>query len=657
MLVADGRLEESDGAYRPVGELGELAIPDTLRSLIASRLDGLDTADRTLLQRGAVLGQTFTADTLAAVSDGGADLEARLKRLVRREILYVQADPRSPERGQYGFVQSLIREVAYGMLSRRERRERHLAAARHFEALGDDELAGVLASHYVAALRASEPGAEADSVAAQARIALRGAADRAGALGAYGQAANHLRTALEVTTADADRADLLERLANALDNDGHYGEAVESARAAMDAYRVAERPESVARVVVVLAASLLHGGRPVDAAVAVTDALPAATNNPELRARLLSRLSRAHMVNQRADASVAAADEALAIAEAHEMVDVVAETLNNKGAALDQLGRWREATLLMEGAFKFAESAASPEVYLRIANNLASVLGADDPQRAVQVLRTAIDLGRRWGIRSGLNFMTNHLAVTIFHTGGDFDEAEQLLVRGYEEAGDDADRALLMGNVVLFRLVRRAADESDIERWKDLAAAWESRALESFSTAIRATSAHSRGDLAAAHRGYDDAVRIEPLDYASLGFLLDTSIALGDEALIRDAAARNLAIVHTGRVPKMSKSWAAASLKAIDGEPSQAVAAFAEVDQLAGEIGYEFWRAVAALDALTLLPERTELRAAAEAAVIAFEKWQAAPYIERAKAALAKASALTPERNQLAPQDAATVPA
>src|SRR5258705_12917289 len=64
MLVADGRLNEADGAYTPAGELGELAIPDTLRSLIASRLDGLDPADRSLLQRAAVLGQTFTAETI-----------------------------------------------------------------------------------------------------------------------------------------------------------------------------------------------------------------------------------------------------------------------------------------------------------------------------------------------------------------------------------------------------------------------------------------------------------------------------------------------------------------------------------------------------------------------------------------------------------------
>ena len=195
-LVADGRLVREGATYRPAGALGELAIPETLRSLIASRLDALDPADRSLVADAAVLGQSFTPAGLAAISGpDAAELEPRLRGLVRREIFEVEADPRSPERGQYGFVQSLIREVAYGTLAKRERRTRHLAAARYFEALGEDELAGALASHYLAAHEASAEGAEADAVAIQARLALSGAADRAVALGGHEQAVAFLRSA------------------------------------------------------------------------------------------------------------------------------------------------------------------------------------------------------------------------------------------------------------------------------------------------------------------------------------------------------------------------------------------------------------------------------------------------------------------------------
>ena len=157
-------------------------------ALIASRLDALPPEERALIADAAVLGQSFTAAGLAAVAGASTSaLEPRLRALVRRELLRVEANPRSPEHGNYTFVQALIREVAYGTLARPERKVRHLAAARWFEALGDDELAGALAGHYVAALRNSPEGPEADALATQARLTLRGAADRAGALGSHAQ--------------------------------------------------------------------------------------------------------------------------------------------------------------------------------------------------------------------------------------------------------------------------------------------------------------------------------------------------------------------------------------------------------------------------------------------------------------------------------------
>ena len=178
-LLADGRIQRNGDLYEPIGDLTTITVPDSLRSLIASRLDALEPADRTLLQDASVLGQVFSADALTAITGATDDLEPRLRALVRRELLEIEADPRSPERGQYRFVQSLIQEVAYGTLARRDRRSRHLAVARHYEGIGDDEMAGALASHYLAARDASDEGAEADAVSAQARLALTGAADRA----------------------------------------------------------------------------------------------------------------------------------------------------------------------------------------------------------------------------------------------------------------------------------------------------------------------------------------------------------------------------------------------------------------------------------------------------------------------------------------------
>ncbi len=134
MLLDSGRLEAVEGGFQATGSLDKLDIPATLHALIAARLDALATEDRALLQSASVLGKTFTLQGLAAVSELPAeDIEPRLRAIMRRELLELDADPRSPERGQYGFVQAVIREVAYGTLGRRERRARHLAAARFYE--------------------------------------------------------------------------------------------------------------------------------------------------------------------------------------------------------------------------------------------------------------------------------------------------------------------------------------------------------------------------------------------------------------------------------------------------------------------------------------------------------------------------------------------
>ena len=114
----------------PTGEIETLEVPETLHALIAARLDGLLPEERRLLQDGAVLGKTFTARALATLSGLlPEELEPLLSSLVRKEVLGVQSDPRSPEHGQYGFLQDLVRHVAYETLSKRERKSRHLAAA------------------------------------------------------------------------------------------------------------------------------------------------------------------------------------------------------------------------------------------------------------------------------------------------------------------------------------------------------------------------------------------------------------------------------------------------------------------------------------------------------------------------------------------------
>ena len=72
----------------------------------------------------------------SAARSGGA---VPARRLVNKDLLAIQSDPRSPERGQYVFVQDLVRSVAYGTLARRDRKLRHLAAATYLESSWSEE--------------------------------------------------------------------------------------------------------------------------------------------------------------------------------------------------------------------------------------------------------------------------------------------------------------------------------------------------------------------------------------------------------------------------------------------------------------------------------------------------------------------------------------
>ena len=67
-LIDRDIVQPVEGVYRLVGDIGELAVPDSLHALLAARLDALDPGVRRLVADAAVLGSTFPAEALVAVS-------------------------------------------------------------------------------------------------------------------------------------------------------------------------------------------------------------------------------------------------------------------------------------------------------------------------------------------------------------------------------------------------------------------------------------------------------------------------------------------------------------------------------------------------------------------------------------------------------------
>jgi class 3 adenylate cyclase len=83
MLVDDGLIEHRDGEWVANGPVARLPVPPSIHAVLAARLDGLDAADRALLQRASAIGRQFGWAGVAGLgsNDDRHDVGARLQRL------------------------------------------------------------------------------------------------------------------------------------------------------------------------------------------------------------------------------------------------------------------------------------------------------------------------------------------------------------------------------------------------------------------------------------------------------------------------------------------------------------------------------------------------------------------------------------------------
>jgi class 3 adenylate cyclase/tetratricopeptide (TPR) repeat protein len=513
-LLVDGRIERIGDAYRPVGDLSRLEVPETLHALIAARLDTLTPAERSLLQDASILGQTFTVGALAMIAgDAPADMEPRLRDLVRRDVLVQNRDPRSPERGQYGFVQALIREVAYGTLARRDRRARHLAAARYFESLGDDELAGVLATHYLDAYRASDAGPEGDTIAVQARIALRAAAERAISLHSPRQALAFLEPALEVTADAAERAGLLELRGRASRADGDIDAAGTSYRAAIDAFGGVGDRAAAARATAELGMMFAGQGRAAEGIAVMQPFLDASADlGSTLEVmQLTATLARGYLFADDYDRALELIDRVLVQAERIDDVALITDAILTKGSTLMYAGRFREGLALMAGGLQFAEGYGLTGSELRARLNISFLQTTDDPRQAYATARVGFDRARRLGIPEWTLLLGGNVSAAGFVIG-EWDTVVAIDDEvGTSMSHPGSDAAEVIGVAVAVRAFRGEGPEADarLERFDASLATATASQEQGIRTQIHALVELARGRFADVLR--HDLSSIEPL--------------------------------------------------------------------------------------------------------------------------------------------------
>ncbi|NNF10213.1 MAG: AAA family ATPase [Acidimicrobiia bacterium] len=617
MLLAGGDLVRDGDAFTLHGDVADLAVPESLQAVIGARLDRLSAEDRALAQDGAVLGQTFTIEGLSVLRDEEpSDLEGLLRGLVQRELLEVEADPKSPERGQYKFVQGLIREVAYSRLTKDERRDRHIKVAQYYDDFDDPEVAGIVASHYVDAYRVSAPGSAAEELAERARESLREAAARAADLQSHAQALALCKQALEITEEAGQQAELWLRAGYSanlafLDEE----EALGFGNRALEFFESTENEPGIVRAATLLGRILNDHSRSDEAVVVlepVFERVSSIENADEVA--FGAELARGYMLTAQMHEAIDMAERTLLPAEQLELMAAVVDTLTTRGTALGGSGRPREAVALLEGAIALADNYDLPHALTRAMNNLAVVQQPDDANASAATEGRLYEHARRVGDSARVYSGAGDNAVAKLN-GGDLDGAANAIDGVDPEELNDTFRAWLgfwRAVIDFFRGDGAALTEAEghLSFWDDST----DPQVIGISTGLKAWMSVWSGDYETAYERSLVAEFDPPFPYR-LHATIHSAAWLGDPDKVAEGIRRLAENPGRGRRIKGLRVMADAAFASLTGDTPEAVRLF--------EQAIDLWQEAATQLELTMLQatfakmvglDVPEARVAAEAA-------------------------------------------
>jgi class 3 adenylate cyclase/tetratricopeptide (TPR) repeat protein len=343
----------------------ELPLPDSLRGLVAARLDALPPDEKRLLQAASVVGRAVWPGALSRiVGHPRRWCVEHLEKLERRQFVVRARRSSVGDEPEYRFNHALTRGVAYAQMPRPRRGEMHRRTAEWLELLSPDRAADraqMLAHHYRCAYElARATGGETERLAERARRALRDAGDRALALHAFPNAAEAFRAALRLWPADdPERPSLLLRLGKSV----YYAETgggeilVEARDALVEAGDVGAAAEAEA----FLASLGHHAGRHdlVFGHFERAVALVAGLEPTHAKADVLVEYANYQEVAGERELAIGAATEALEIGRTLGLRELEARALSIIGMAKAQSGHPGEGRALLRRSIEISEDIGS----------------------------------------------------------------------------------------------------------------------------------------------------------------------------------------------------------------------------------------------------------------------------------------------------------
>ena len=596
MLLDRGVLAQDGSRYVVRGDIGDLDVPETLQALVAARLDGLPAGERTLVQDASVLGQSFTASALSALGDRPpAEVEAGLQALVAKQVLRFEDDPRSTDRGQYVFLQEILRAVAYETLSRRDRKARHIAAARHLRASAPSEpaVADLLAAHELAAVDADPEATDAPALRASARTTLAEAGEHALSLALGAEASRSFEHAAELAEDPVERGRLLARAGEAAVRDADFARGIPLTEAAVGLLEPAGHVREAAALKVQIVRWRLNINE-AESAREMLDGVMAVLEEGEPDEVLVFALIAKCRLEGWPEDLLPLTDRALRVAESLRARLPLADALINRAITLSKCGRHEEARALLTHAGGYALRHELLIIALIARFNLAELsafagLLEEAELEIDRTLQYARERGDRYWELLGIEQQA-----MIWELRGRWDgvaaSVPQSVAGGPGILAMGATALGERGEVALLRTVVDAHADTDPA---SLDADFGSSLLSYRAALARATGDPAAG-IEAARQAFDrTAEQSGTMTLQSLRELRLCSLAAGDREVLEAAVARAEALPAGYSSPMLEAEVALA--RAQLAAPEQAVAAYLHAVTLHRELDSPFGLAQALL--------------------------------------------------------------
>ena len=417
-------------------DLDSIGAPASLQALIAARLDALDHRQRRVIERASVIGDVFSKGELEHMCADVDDLDAVLTGLVHQQLFSQLNNRFSADFGDYQFVQSVVRQVAYGTLSRRDRRALHLAVARMIEAQGDEsgELAPIIAQHYIDAVEAVPDEPDVPELEARAIAELERAAERARVLGALTESAGHLTLALERAKDPATVARLHKNAGAALGDAGEYDEAIRHATAGVEAYDELGDPVQAATAAGIIGEALISLGdnaRAVELVQPRWEALQGATGTESAMLTVIKTL-----IAARSKIGADVRDLEARRVQLAELVgdpEEVAEAMMGLSVSFSFRGARQTGLVLMNAAADIARAEHLPGPLAHCLNNLTVEYAMEDLPRALSTAREGVEQAGRAGRAIWLDYTRANFMLVLLSSGL-WEELEHQLGQPHSDA-------------------------------------------------------------------------------------------------------------------------------------------------------------------------------------------------------------------------------